>query len=172
VPAAQQNVLRFDIPVDHTVGVGIGQRVRHFIGNPHGDIDREPPIPLEPLPEGLTLHERHHEVRNRRAGADVHNAGVEDWKDVRMLQAGGQLDFPQEALDTVGPTQLGAHHLERHRALVAKISGEVNGGHTADTDLPLESVTALERGLQPFGDVAHDRLNLATADAACPLLSE
>ena len=49
--------------------------------------------------------------------------------------------------------ELGPLHLERHRAVVADVVGEVDGGHPAGAELPLDGVAVGERGGQAVNGV-------------------
>ena len=57
-----------------------------------------------------------------------------------MLEPGGRPDFVQEALRTESSCKFGVEHLEGHRPLVLEITGEINSGHAARTEFPLEAI--------------------------------
>jgi hypothetical protein len=59
---------------------------------------------------------------------------------VGVLQVGGQLDLGQEALGPDHGGQLGPEHLERHPPVVPQVLGQVDGGHAAGADLPVEAI--------------------------------
>jgi hypothetical protein len=46
VAAVEQDVLRFDIAVDHAAFVRVGQRIGHFARDPHGVVHGELVLPL------------------------------------------------------------------------------------------------------------------------------
>jgi hypothetical protein len=112
VASTQEDVLRFDVPVHHALLVRVSQRVGHFGGHGGRRPNRQPALTLESLAQRLALHVGHHEVRQRSTCPIVHHAGIEDWKDVRMLQSSGQLDLAKKPLATLPPAQLGTDHLE------------------------------------------------------------
>ena len=62
-----------------------------------------------------------------------------------MLQPGGELDLAQEALRAERGGELGVEHLERDRAVVLEVVGEIDGGHAAAAELALERVTVRQR---------------------------
>ena len=57
-----------------------------------------------------------------------------------MLEPGGELDLALEALGAEGGSQLGVEDLERDRAVVPEVLGEVDRGHAAPAELTLEPV--------------------------------
>ena len=65
-------------------------------------------------------------------------------EDVRVLQPGGQLDLAQEPLGAERGGELGVEHLERDRAVVPEVLGEVDRRHAAAPELALERVAVGE----------------------------
>ena len=69
-----------------------------------------------------------------------------------MLEPGGEPDLPLEALGAEGGGKLGEEDLERDRAVVLEVLGEVDRGHAAAPELALEGVAVgesrLEQGLR------------------------
>ena len=118
-------------------------------------VHRQPSLSPEQLAQRLPLHERHHEVRDGRAGAILDHAGIEDRKDVGVLEPCGELDLAKEPLHPLPSTELGPDDLERHRAFVPEIARQIDGGHATRTDLALHCIPAADGGRQAFGDVAH-----------------
>ena len=72
-----------------------------------------------------------------------------------MLEPGGDLDLAGEALGAEGGGELGAQDLERHLAVVLQVLGEVDGGHAALAELPLDAVALGEGGLQSGHRLGH-----------------
>jgi hypothetical protein len=103
VPAAQQNVLRLDVPVHHALAVRVGQSIGYLGGDSRGGRYREASLSLKQLPQRLALHIRHYEIRKRIAGRVVDHAGIENREDVGMLETGGELDLTEETLHPVTP---------------------------------------------------------------------
>ena len=59
------------------------------------------------------------------------------------VKLGGQLDFPQKALAAQLGRDIRPEHLERHLPLVPQIDSEIDRGHSAPTELPLDSVAVV-----------------------------
>src|SRR5438876_5727695 len=59
LPARQQDVLRFDVAVHHVVAVGVTKGARHLARDPQGLLERQLPLPLEPVPQRFPLDVRH-----------------------------------------------------------------------------------------------------------------
>ena len=66
-----------------------------------------------------------------------------------MLEVGGGLDLGQEPLGADDRGQLGAQHLDRHLAVVLEVLGEVDRGHAAGAQLPLDAVAVGEVARAP-----------------------
>ena len=73
-----------------------------------------------------------------------------------MLELGRDLDFAGESLRAQGGGEFGPQHLHRHLAAVLHILGEVDRGHPAGAELPLDRVAAGQRGGQPFLRCGHE----------------
>jgi hypothetical protein len=76
-------------------------------------------------------------------------------QDVGMLKAGGELDLSLEALGAEAGCELGQQDLERDRAIVPEIMGEVDRGHPPPPELTLEHV-AVAQGVRQFGSCPLD----------------
>ena len=70
-----------------------------------------------------------------------------------MLQPGRVLDLAQEALGPERGGQLGVQHLERDRAVVPEVVGEVHRGHAAAPELALEPVAVSKTIHQALGKI-------------------
>ena len=73
-----------------------------------------------------------------------------------MLEPGGDLDFAEEALRPQRLGQGGMQHLERHRARVREILGQVHRGHAPAAQLALQPVAVRQSGRQSRGDPLDD----------------
>ena len=146
----QQNVLRLDVAVDDAVPVRIVERGSHLGGDPHGVRDREMLLPCQPVAERFTLHERHDVIR----GA-VHHPAVDEAEDMGMLERGDSLDLAQEPLGPDDGGELGAQDLDRDLAVVLQVLGQVDRGHAALAELPLDAVMLGERSLQSGCRLGH-----------------
>jgi hypothetical protein len=142
----KEDVRRLDVPVDNALAVGIVQG--------SGDVDRDPErlfhrklaLPIEPLAQGLPLHVRHHVEEE-----GVRLSGIEERKHVGMLQVRGRLDLADESLASDDGCELGLEDLERHLPPVLQVLGQVDRGHAALAELPLDRVAALQGGGGPPG---------------------
>ena len=141
----QQHVLRLDVPVDHSLLVGVLERKRGFAPDAESLVDGQLVLALQPVPEALALHERHG-VPELAAGF----TGIEHCEDVGMLEAGGQADLPLEPFGAERDRQLGVQDLEGDVAVVLEVAREVDRGHAAAPELALERVAVLE-GLRELG---------------------
>ena len=73
-----------------------------------------------------------------------------------MVQAGGDLDLPQESLGPERGCQLGAENLDGHRPLVPYILGEIHRGHTTVAQFGPDGVPAGECGRQLVAHFAQE----------------
>jgi hypothetical protein len=73
--------------------VGVAERLRHIGGDPDRFLHRELDLAPEPVAEALALDVGHHVIEEA-----VGLARVVERQDVWMLQAGGDLHFPEEPL--------------------------------------------------------------------------
>ena len=137
----EEDVLGLDIAMNDAVAVGVVQRPRHFPGNGDRGVHRELRLPIQPVPEGFALDVGHHVVQHVARGA-----GVEQAEDMGVLQAGGELDFLEEAVGAERAGDLGPEHLERDLAGMLEVLREVDGRHAAATDLALDRVAVGRAG--------------------------
>jgi len=63
---------------------------------------------------------------------------------------GSEVDFTEEPLGPEHGPPLGAEQLERHRAVVLEVPGQVDGGHPTAPELLLERVPMAQAGLESF----------------------
>jgi hypothetical protein len=82
-------------------------------------------------------------------------AGIEDWQDMRVLQAGSGPDFPLEAFWAEGGGEVGMHDLQRDRAVVPEIVGQKHRGHATPPQLALEPVAVNQATLELLAEVCH-----------------
>ena len=67
-----------------------------------------------------------------------------------MLEPGGEADLALEALGAERGGELGEQDLERDRAVVPEVVGQVDDGHAAAPELALEGVAVREGVAQAF----------------------
>ncbi len=72
-----------------------------------------------------------------------------------MLEPGGELDLPLEALGPEQGSDLRQQHLEGHRPVVLEIVDEVDRGHPALTEFVVEAVAVLKGGGQARRNGSH-----------------
>src|SRR4029450_8664711 len=71
---------------------------------------------------------------------------IEQRQNVRMLQIGRGLDLGEEAVRSNDRGQFGAEYLQGNLPIVPHIVGEIDGGHAALAQLPLDAVAVGEGG--------------------------
>ena len=128
------------------------ERARDFARDPYGVVDGELRLALEPRAQRFARDERH-DVEEQPVGF----ARVEQRQDVRMLQLRRRLDLGEESLGAEGRGELGMQDLDRDVAIVPEVAREIDRRHSADSDLAVDTVSALEGGGQARDDVAHGR---------------
>ena len=72
-----------------------------------------------------------------------------------MLELGGKLHFPQEALARDRERQLGLKHLHGDVAVVLQVASPVDRRHPAATHFPLDRVAVAQGSLETAQRVAH-----------------
>ena len=124
----EQDVARFDISVDDSVLVRVLERTGNLRGKSHRLINRKLFLPVDAVTERLTLHIRH-DVEKESLGF----TGVEERKDVRMLEIGGDLDLSKKAFGSDDSRQFRLQDLESDIAVVLQVLGEIYRRHTTFT---------------------------------------
>ena len=92
MPRFEQDVLGLDIAVHDVLVVRVGQRIGDVPRDRHRVGDRQAPLANQPVAQALTRDVRHR-VKQEAAG----DPGVEQRQDVRVGEAGGDLDLAQKA---------------------------------------------------------------------------
>ena len=133
--------------------VGVAQRISDFAGNLQRRVHRQLLLAAQALAQRLPLDQRHHVVEQ-----PVGVAGIIERQDVRMMQAGGDLDLTEEALGTQGGRQLGTEYFHGHLAVVLQILGEINQSHPPHAQLALEPIPVGERRGEAKEGVRHRSL--------------
>jgi len=138
--------------MDHAVPVreveGGGDRA----GDAERLIERQLAVPLQALTETLALDVGHHVIEE-----PVRFPGIDECENVRVLELCREADLSQKPLGAEHGGKLGPQHLERDRAVVLEISGEVDRGHAAAAKLALDRVAVGERCLQTENRIDHRR---------------
>jgi hypothetical protein len=145
-----EDVLRLDVSMNHAAPVGVVERVGDFPGDRHRLGGREPRLGHQPVAQALAFHERHHGVEQV-----PRLARIEQRHDVRVLKLRGDPDLAQKALRAHRRCDVGIQHLDRDRALVAAIAREIDVGHPATAELPLDDVAVAQDLLDMIEEIAH-----------------
>ena len=146
----QHDVLRFDIPVHDGMAVGVGERPRYLVGHPQRVLERQLLLAREPVTQRLTFDVRHHVIEEA-----CRRAGVVEGQDVRVLQAGGDLDFPEKPLGAEGRGELRVQYFDRHRPAVFSVFREEHRRHAAAPELALDRVAVGERVTKRIQGLGH-----------------
>lgn len=108
-----------------------------------------------------TVHSREPEIsfeehlRATHTKQGVRLAGIEERKDMGVLEIGGRGDLCQESLSTEDRGQLRLQHLEGDVPVMSEILGERHRGHPTLAQSPLDSVAAFEGCVQAGYGVGH-----------------
>src|SRR5688572_10008928 len=139
----QQNVLRLDVPVNDAVAVRILERVSHFAGDPQRVVYRELLLARDPVAERLAFHEWH-DVED----GPLDLTGIEERKNVRMLQVRRGLDLGEKPLSANYRGKLRPQHLESDLAVVAQVVRQIDVRHSPCAQFPLYGIASREGGVQ------------------------
>ncbi len=149
VIAREQDVLRLDVTVHDALPVGMAQGIGDLERDPDGVSQRELRLAGQSLPKRLARDVRHREPEGlHRAAGRRRRPALEDRQDVGMLETGGDLDLPHEALGAQRVGQLRAQHLEGDQPIVPEIARQVDRGHAPPAELALEQVAVTKRVAQ------------------------
>ncbi|MEJ2190107.1 MAG: hypothetical protein P8Y93_11990 [Acidobacteriota bacterium] len=122
----QKNVLRLDVAVDDTLGVGRPEAGSHIAGDFHDPLDRHPAFP-QAIPEVLPFEKLHD-----RKGDTILVPEVIDGENVRVGEPGDGAGFSFEAFDLPGIGGGGfAEDLDRDLAFEPGVHGAVDDAHAA-----------------------------------------
>jgi hypothetical protein len=135
----QQNVLRLEIAVDHTMAVRVIQRRRDRGREVDRLVDRKLLLAHQSRAERFPLDVRH-DVEQQA----IRLTAVEQWQQIRMLQVGRDLDLREEALDTKHRSKLRVEHFQSDTAIVSDVAREIDGRHAAAADLTLDGIASSE----------------------------
>jgi hypothetical protein len=141
VIVGEQDIFRLDVAVHDPLPVGIVEGDRDLARQAQRLVHRDGAVARQTLAERLPR-----DVRHRVPQLTDGLTRVVDRQDVGMLEAGGELDFPQEPLWPERHRDLGMEHLQRDGAVVLQIPREVDDRHSPTAELPLD-VVAVSKGL-------------------------
>ena len=133
----QQNVARFQIPMQDAAQVGVVDRTGHQ-RQQLNRLARLVEVVADMLFQTAPLDQFHAEIV-----AALAFANFVDGDDVRMIEPGSRLGFDAKAADGVGGGQsLGQDHFQGDNAIEAALPGPVDDSHAAASDLVQEFVIA------------------------------
>ena len=130
--AADHDVVRLDVPVQHPAVVCVGQGLtdppEHREQSPHRPVTLPGAVGGEDLMEGVAADLAHREV-----GPTIGQpSDLMDRHDAGVFELGGGLGFSEEALNRgVVIGQLRAQHLEGHQPVQALVVGAKHLSHSA-----------------------------------------
>lgn len=119
--------------------VRMPERAGDLPGDQERIVDGQLLLPGYSLPECFPLHIRHGVPEEPR---DI--AGIEDGKNVGMLELRGNADFAEEALRTEAGGELGMEHLQGDGPVVAEILRQIHRGHPSPAELAPDRVAPLQ----------------------------
>ena len=149
----KQNVLGFEIAMDHAAAVRIVQRAADRDGEPDRVADRKLFLTIQPRTQRLAFDERH-DIEQQAARC----ARIEQREQVRVLQVRRDFDFGEKTLGTKHRAELRIEHLECDAPVMSDVAGEKDGGHTAAANLAFHLITAGERVLKLIEKLHHVQL--------------
>jgi len=158
VSRREQDVLGLDVPVDDLLRVRVGQRIGDLAKNPDRLGDRHFTFSREPHAKRFAGHVGHHVVQHA-----LGFTGIDQAKDVRVLQLRDDVDLAEKAFRTQGVREVRPQHLDSDMAIVLDVLRQVHGGHAALPQLPLDPVAVGQRRGEAFVDAAGHWLAASTA---------
>ena len=126
--------------MDDALGMRVGESVSHFPQDGDRLRNRKLLVPPEASPQRLALDIRH-DVEQPVADAPR----VEERKNVRMFEVGGGFDLVDEPVGADTGDDLRLHDLQRDLTIMADVLRQIDGRHTARTELALDAVAVGER---------------------------
>jgi len=64
--------------------------------------------------------------------------------------------FLEESVDSHRGWQRRQQHLDRHRALMFQVGGEIDRSHASPANFPFDRVTIAQAGLEAFENIIHE----------------
>ncbi|MEM9595057.1 MAG: hypothetical protein AAGD06_12360 [Acidobacteriota bacterium] len=159
----EEDVLGLEVPVDDPGPVGSVEGGGHLLQKRQAGLGGHPPLPPQPLGQGLPLEQLHGQEGYGVAPSPVLTE-VEDAADVGVGHQPGEGDLPLETVDGAGLLlQVGAHRLEGDPLPQLQILGLVDLPHAAAGQKAHDAIAAGEDVVGPEGRL---RLGPAAAGAA------
>jgi hypothetical protein len=127
----QENVFRFDVPVQDALLMSVRERVRDFSRQADRVVDRQAVLAVQPVAQALAFDKRHRVPQ--LPGARL--AGIEHGDDPRMLEPCDQRDLAAEAVGAKARGEAAVQYFERDRPTVFLIIGQIDGRRPAASEL-------------------------------------
>jgi hypothetical protein len=137
-PFIHQQVLRLDVAVDEMRGMGLRQPGQDLPQDFRGQSVGERRVAFQKNAEIQPVDVFHGQKQAALGFADVENRN-----DVFMVQGGRGFGFGEESLPGFGLLpEMGVRNLKRHPAIQGRVPGQINRGHAAGSQLPLNGEAA------------------------------
>ena len=131
-------------------GVRVSQRIRHFPKNSDGFRNGQGSPTAKPAAERLAINEWHHVERQAIGGA-----GIKERQNVRVPKMRGRPNLGDEAVSAYDRRQIAVQHFDGDIALVLDVVRKINGRHSPNAELSLETVSGQKSRRERCGDVRH-----------------
>lgn len=140
--------VRLYVAVHDAARMRFGERVGDLADDANDVGDGQLMLLREPRSERSAVDEGHDVVEEA-----LRFTRIDEGQNVRVLQPGRDLHFSEETLVAERRRQLGVQDLDRHRAVVLEVFGQVDGCHPAAAELSLEAIATGQGG----GDASERR---------------
>ena len=137
--------------MDDALAVGVSEGVRHLLGEVQCGVHAQLNLPPQAVPERLST-----DVRHSVPELACRIARVEDWKNVRVLEAGRDSDLAEKALGAQCCRELGMEDFEGDQSVVSEVPSAVDRGHATASEFFLEHVAIAEGMGQRWDYCGHD----------------
>jgi hypothetical protein len=131
--------------MDHALRVRIIERGGDLSRDRERILERQLPLAPDPVEQRLAIDARHRVVQ-----ASARPAPVEQWQDVRMVEAPLDLDLPEEARGADRRGHLRTKDLQRDGAIVNEVVCAIHHSHAALAEQVLDRVAVRQRALELF----------------------
>jgi hypothetical protein len=138
----EEDISRLDVAVYDPVQVSVVESPSDVECDLDRFGDRKPPFPVNPLSQRLTLNEGHdlEKVLPTLPGRQNRN-------NVRRGELRSEIHFPQKALAPLfGEPPV--HDLDDDQAIRMRLAGEIDAGHPAPSQLPLDALSLRKREIE------------------------
>ena len=137
----EEDVLGLEIAMDDMVAVCVVERAGDRRRYSESFVDWELLLTVEAVAKRFALDERHNvEERSVRR-----LSRVEERKEIRVLEVGGDADLGEKPLDAHDRGKLWVENLQRDVSVVLEVAREIDRRHASSADLALDCVAIGER---------------------------